>query len=117
MDKIIDKAKTMYNKRTQCHLGADAYILLARYLQKCCNVSWLMLLQKPRLSLQPKEFKPPLKSVAFNGSLHKKTMGSDRKSSYVLYHVWPSIKRGNESLQIQTQVIVRDNEVPMKRKW
>lgn len=116
MDKIIDKAKTTYNKRTQCHFSADAYILMSRYIQKCCNISWLMLLQRPKLSLYPKEFKPRLKSIAFNGDLHKKTMGSDRKSTYILYHVWPTVKHGNESLEIQTQVIVRDNDVPMNKK-
>ena len=116
MDKLIDKGKSMYNKRTQCFLDADGYMLLSRYLQKCCNVAWLMILQRPKLSLYPREFKPILKSVPFNDDIHKKSIGSDRKSKHVLYYVWPTVKRGNESLDIQIQVVLRDSDIPMNKK-
>ena len=115
-DKLVDKCKQIYNKRTQCHLSAESYVLLTRYLSKCCCVSWLMILQRPKLSLYPKEFKPNVKSIKFDEEKYSKTMGSDRKSSHILYYVWPTIKRGGEVLEMKIQAIVRDSDVPMNKK-
>eukprot|EP01084_Bolivina_argentea_P296686 511008_1 len=115
-DNLIEKCKKLYNKFSSSHLSAEAYVLITRYIDKCCRVCWLMYLQRPKLTLYPKEFKPMLKSVAFNDEQHKKSMGSDRKSKFVLYHIWPTVKVGNNKLDMSIQVIVRDNDVPMNKK-
>eukprot|EP01084_Bolivina_argentea_P245867 411560_1 len=116
MDKLVAKTKQMFSKKIQIPLTVEIHALLMRYISKCCNVCWFMMLQRPKLTLYPKEFKPALKSVAFDTDIHSKSMGSDRKSSYVLYHVWPTVKNGDEKLGFNIQVIVRDSNVPTKRR-
>jgi len=106
----------MYYKRTQTHLDADVFLLLSKYTQKCCLVSWWMLLQRPTLILSPQKFKPKLKSIAFDAEQHMKSSGCDKASKHVLYFIWPSVKRADELLNIRAQVIVRDADVSIQKR-
>ena len=57
------------------------------------------------------------KKIKFNGKIHKKVLGSDKKCDTIAYYVWPSLEKAdneneeeNEYLeQLKLEVVLRDS--------
>ena len=86
----------------------DAY---RKYIGSCCEVSWIMTLNKPSLSIYPTDFwfnKNNNGQITFDEQYHERIFGSDKKCDKILYAKFPTIKREKELLSMKIHVITAE---------
>jgi len=118
-----------------------AWVHLLDYVDRACSVCWIMVLQDPPLCFEPTRFaasghdreadtattssskakakakgKAKAEGIVFDEALHKRVIGSDRRSHNVLYFVWPALSNGADLCgNAKMDVVVRDKWPQMKR--
>jgi len=119
-DKILDQVQSIMarnvmektlRENADCFedLGEEEELTaLEDFVNECCRVCWIMILQDPPLELDPMEWKG--RGETFMKSEHNKFKGSNTESNKVLYYVWPVItdRRGNAETDQKKMIMVRD---------
>jgi len=118
-EKIMNECAAKYKESIFDRLGEDErdslVNALAVFVSKCCEISWSMILQRPRLSISPNEFMPTAK-VEFDEDKHSRVLGSSKRDKCVLYYVWPGIAQNNVQLDnVKVYVVQRDKDFPQNK--
>ena len=106
--------------------GSAAMDHLVDYVDRACSVCWMMVLQDPPLRFWPNQWSAlrdeeenvggGTERVRFDEKRHKRVIGSDRRSHYVLYFVWPALSNGTDLCgNGKMDVVVRDKWPQMRR--
>ena len=102
MDEVIDNAYNILtnerfeNEKWKTYLNdiQDENLIqhIRGYIQECCDIVWIMLLQDPVLELMPKEWYKDDSNLRqmdqFDDKRHTRALGSDGKSKQILYYIW-----------------------------
>jgi len=91
---------------------AEEMKALRQYVNECCDICWIMVLQESPLGLDPMEW--AAKGEQYKESEHMLFKGSDtgtpEQSHTVKYYVWPVITQKGDVLEHQKKrVMVRDS--------
>ena len=118
-DAILNECVEKYEQSIFKMLGEDERNLLMNalkvFIAKCCDISWSMVLQRPKLSISPSEFMPKEK-VEYDENEHNRVLGSSKKDKYILYYVWPGVAQNNVQLEnVKVYVVQRDTDFQQKK--